>query len=294
MKKSRKIAISSLCLTPLLLLSACVPPPSYTITASSSDSNLGYVQGFYKEEREEGSKVGITAHSFSENGFVCWVKDNKTIISNESELKLTYEDETAGHYTAIFEEDDISKMLYSSFTGISFKPAGYTKVEYEISTALLSSGSNDFYTFAGGEHLLSEEYNVEPTSVLYFGGAGDEYTYLIKINFKLFNDKNEETLYEYSLQTRIDKHTFNNKANLVIKETVEALDNTSLSLTFKKLTLKEYTESEIIDLENNTDEEETKDKLKFEKDFYKFYPPLEWKKFKYDWQFKYKIKNPQI
>lgn len=246
MKKSKKAMIISLCLTPLLLLTACVPPPSYTISASSSDLSLGYIQGQISGEMEEGSKVTLTAVAKTQNPLVCWVKDNKKIISQESILELTYSDKTAGHYTAVFEESDISKMQYASLTDIDFTPSGIIKVNYQITTAFLTSGSSDYYEFVNGEYTVGQDYSVEPESVMYFGGAGQEYVYIVKIKFNLFDSQNTETSFEYTLQQKINKTTFNGKAGLKITEKVTMLNDAELTLTFQKLTTTQVSEFETI------------------------------------------------
>ena len=234
MKKSTKAMIISLCLSPVVLLTACVPPPSYTITASSSDLNLGYVKGYHEEQKEEGSKVTLTAVPTSDSAFICWVKDDKEIVSKEEKLNLTYNNKTAGNYTAVFDEPDISKMQYASIADFSFTPTGYSKVEYQVNTALLSSGSSDYYEFINGSYTIGQEEDFVSNSVIYFGGIGDEYTYLIKINFKLYSSTNEETTFEYTLQTKLTKENFV-EGETTITEEVSVLENTTVGLKFEKL-----------------------------------------------------------
>ena len=234
MKKNKKATLISICLAPLLLLTACVPPASYTITASSSDTQLGYVHGFDKNAVEEGNKVTLSAVSTSENAFLCWIKDNKKIVSQEEKLTLIYNSNNQGHYTALFEEKDTSKMLYANLTEINFEPSGFTSVEYTLSTALLSSGSSDYYEFAYGEFVIGDEHTTDINSVMYFGGAGDEYVYLIKIAFKLYDSNNAETSYEYQLQTRIEKDSFNSEGLFIVEEKISAFES-NLNLTFSKL-----------------------------------------------------------
>ena len=256
MKKSKKAMIFTLCLSPMMILTACVPPSSYTISASSSDIYLGYVKGFDKNEKQEGSKVTLSAVSTSDAPFLCWVKDNKTIVSNESDLNLSYSSETSGHYTAIFEENDYSKMQYASLVDFDFNPSGYTKVEYQINTALLASGSTDYYEFINGEYSFGDKQEMESSSVMYFGGIGEQFVYLIKINFKLFDSKNQETTFEYSLQTKIDKDLFNGKGGIIINEEIKSFDNTPISLTFEKISLDEIKDYETAtpDDNNNSDD----------------------------------------
>lgn len=238
MKKNIKLSLFSLCLSPLFLLTACVAPPSYTITASSSDLQLGYVQGATSQAKEEGSIIKLNAVSTSSSPFICWIKDNKTIVSNESEFELTYQQDTEGHYTAVFEETDIQKMIYAKLEEIEFAPAGATNIEYTIQTAMLTSGSNDYYDFVQGTLPKAEDEEPQEESVIYFGGAGADYVYVIKIKFKYTDSSNAETSFEYTLKTKIDKSTFSNAGSLVITENIEAV-NTSIKLKFNKISLNE-------------------------------------------------------
>lgn len=246
MKKSKMAVIASLCLTPLMLLTACTPTESYLISASSSDSSLGYVYGQFAEEKEEGSKVTINAVPKAGNTFVCWIKDNKKIASEEAELELTYNESTAGRYTAVFQESDSSKMQYASFANIDFAPEGYTKVQYKISTALLSIGSDEYSDVTDGEYSVGDTSKIGPTSVIYFGGAGRKYNWSIKINFKLFDAQNNETTFEYVLDQNVNKDTFNEKAGLKICEEIAEFNDAKVTITFDKLTTAEVTDYEKI------------------------------------------------
>jgi len=239
MKKSTKAMLFSLCMSPVILMTACVAPPSYTITASSSDISLGYVKGFDKQAMQKGQKVTISAISTSDSPFLCWIKDNKLIVSKEEKLNLTYNNKNEGHYTALFKENDITKMQYANLVDFSFSPSGYTKVDYEINTALLTSGSSDYYNFTNGSHTIGDKEEIQSNSVLYFGGIGDEYIYLIKLNLKLHDNKSQETSFEYTLQTNLNNDDFNNKGELVINEEVELLGNAALTLKFEKLNFDE-------------------------------------------------------
>lgn len=234
MKKFKKTALLSLCLSPLLLLTACVSPPNFSITASSSDTQLGYVQGFDKTEMSEGTKVTLSAYELKENPFICWVKDNKKIVSQESKISLTYNSSNEGHYTAIFEESDISKMQYATITDIEFTPTGYTKVEYNLTTALLTSGSSDYYEFASGNYSIGEEHATDTMSVVYFGSTGDSYEYLLKINLKITDSQNAETSIEFQLQTKVNKNSFDNEGNCIVEESVTGFED-KLSLKLTKL-----------------------------------------------------------
>lgn len=250
MKKLKKTAILSLCLSPLLLLTACVPPPSFTITASSSDMQLGYVQGVDKDAMEEGSKVTLNAIATTSSPFVCWIKDDVSVVSQEAKLNLTYNEKNAGHYTAIFEENDYAKMLYATFTDVKFSPSGYTKIEYQINTALMTSGSNDYYEFIDGEYTVGDEHSIEPVSVMYFGGAGDDYVYLLKIDFKLYDSANAETTYQYQMQTKISKNSFDDNGEFTINEEITAL-NSNISLKLKKLNSSMFEKDEDSNDKNN-------------------------------------------
>lgn len=246
MKKSKLLIISSLCLSPLLLLTACVPPQSFSITASSSDSTLGNVYGQYFEEMQEGTKVTLKAVPTEDNTFVCWIKDNKQITSQESELNLSYNNETSGHYTAVFQETQISKMQYASLSGLDFEISGYSKVEFNVSTALVATGSDEYTDFVNGEYVAGQENSIDPSSVIYFGGAGQNLTYTIKVQFKLYDSQNTETTYEYLLNQKISQNTFNDKAGLIVCETISALNDATITFVFNKLTTEEVTDYEKI------------------------------------------------
>lgn len=235
MKFSKKIAMLSICLTPLVLLTACVPPTSYLITASSSDTSLGFVQGYNRNAMPEGEKVTLVANATSESPFACWVKDDYKVVSNENSLKLTYTASNEGHYTAVFEEKDFSKMAYCTISEFDFSPSGFIHVEYSLKLAKLknSSGSSDFYEFMSGRYDTNGKITYKPETVLYFGGAGDNYVYLIKLNLTLFSSSGSNSI-EYQMNTRVGIDSFDSDGNLLIKENIEEVA-TDISITIKKL-----------------------------------------------------------
>ena len=260
MKKSKIATIFSLCLTPMLLLTACVAPPNYKITATSSDIQLGYVQGFDKDAMPEGNQVTLHAVSTSDSPFLCWIKDDKTIVSNKEKLTLTYNQENQGYYTALFEEKNISAMMYASLYDFEFSPQNCVKIEYELKTAILTSGSNDYYNFISSSYAVGDDYINKSPNVIYFGGAGDEYVYLLKVAFKLYDAQNAETSYEYQVETKVNKNAFDENGIFTITENVSALE-TNLTVKFKKLTAQDIvTDEDEENKDNGSEEGSNKDK----------------------------------
>lgn len=237
MKKSIKTIFFTLCLCPAFILSACVPPPSYLITAKSSDIELGTVHGYKEKEMEEGYVVTLTANEI--NPFICWIKDDSLVAGTEKNLKLTYNEKTAGEYTAVFEENDISSMMYASLTSVNFEPNNYSSISYKISTALISRGSDNFSDFANGILKDGENTETDRTSIIKIDGIGQEYSYKILINLTLSNNQEGDNNVEFQISQIVDKTLFNDQGVCEITQYNENL-NASITLTFEKLTYLMY------------------------------------------------------
>ena len=115
MKKIRFLGLALLlCLIPCTVMFACTIKSNYLITASSSDTLLGVVEGMdNNNEKIEGTLITLKAKERS-GSFVCWVKNNQEIVSGDNEkassLTLVYGKDTAGAYTAILEMAIIIKI----------------------------------------------------------------------------------------------------------------------------------------------------------------------------------------
>lgn len=239
MKKFLKVFLFIICLCPIVLLAACQSPSSYLITAKPSDSILGSVQGALTEQQTEGTGITLTAkeNSPQTNPFICWVKDYKKVVSTEKSLNITYNSYTAGFYTAIFAEKEYKNMRYACLSNILFDGNEYSSVNYEISTALMAAGSNEYSEFTNGELTVGTEIKTDCTSVLYLGGGGvnNEYKFNIKLNLTPITET-ETTIKEYtfSINELLKPEKFNGTDKCVITHEIPAL-NSSISLVFTKL-----------------------------------------------------------
>ncbi len=236
MKKNLKFFVLALCLCPLLLLSACTTPDKFMISAKPSDPTLGSVQGVKNTEIEEGNKITLTAkeNKADTNPFICWIKDYKTIVSTDKNINLTYNASTAGHYTALFDEQNQAGMLFASLSEISFSPENYISAKYDITYSNVTSGSSDYFGY------LSESYSTEPAvktntkSVLYFGGAGTNNTYKFNVTITLQAGQTNERKYSFQVNDLLSKSSFDNDGKYVVTQYLEPFE-TEISFTFEKL-----------------------------------------------------------
>ena len=234
MKKFIKIFLFVLVLCPVMILSACTSPPTYLITALPSDMHLGKVIGAYNNEQlAEGTNITLTAieSNSQTNPFICWVKDYKKVVSTEKELSLTYGQSSTGHYTAVFEESNLTNMMFASLNNISFNPEGYESVNWTVKYARTTSGSsyNELETgsFAPGEFATSNQ------SIIYFGSAGSNYEYNITIELTL-QTGDATTDYTVNFRDLLSKNVFDETGSVTITEYIEFC-NADISLKFQKL-----------------------------------------------------------
>ncbi len=246
MKKFIKVFLLILCLCPIVLLTACQSPSSYLITAKPSDSILGSVQGALTEQRTEGTGITLSAKEniAQTNPFICWVKDYKNVVSTEKSIYLTYNAETAGFYTAVFAENEPKNMRYACLSNILFDGTEFSSLSYEISTALMAAGSNEYSPFTSGDLTVGTELKTDCRSVLYFGGAvggvGNEYKFNIKVNLTpVAGSETTITEYSFSITELLNSSKFNGTDKCVITHNISALDST-ISLVFTKLSVNTY------------------------------------------------------
>ena len=235
MKKSIKVLLFIFILCPIILLSACTSPPTYLITALPSDMRLGKVVGSYNNEQlAEGTTITLTANESNSqsNPFICWIKDYKTVVSNEKELSLTYGQSTTGHYTAVFEETNLSNMMFASLNNIFFNPEGYQSIDWTISYARTTSGSS--YTDLETGSFAPGEFDTNNQSIIYFGSAGANYEYSIQVNLTLTTATGATTEYTVSFHDLLTKNIFDENGSATITEYIEYF-NADLSINFQKL-----------------------------------------------------------
>ena len=249
MKKSFKIILFLFCLCPIVLLTACGSPEKFFILARVSDYTLGSFQGLVEDQYQpEGTSINLIANESPEtaetNPFICWVKDNKSVITTEKSLPLTYSAATAGTYTAVFHTSKQEQMRYSSLNKISLENAeNYASVEYSISYANITSDSDSLMILEEGKYNLEAEYKTDNKSLLYFGKPGENNEFKILINLKLFTAEGSyfEIPLEYeNLLTSSDFDT-NGTANITQECNSDMLDaSIPITLTFQKLNSSMY------------------------------------------------------
>lgn len=240
MKKSIKMFVILLCLCPLLLLTSCGTTTYYTITVSPSDSVLGSVLGSLSNSTQvEGTTMTLTAkeNKPSTNPFICWIKNNNTVVSTDLTLPLTYNSKTAGRYTALFAETSSNSMMYTALDTISFEPASdVTSINFTLSYSRTASGS-DVYTTLASQTLTAENtYISDHTSVLYLGSAGtiNNYQYRFRLELSTIDSTGRETLYTLTSQTLLNNLYFNNEETCEVT-IYDNISDSNIVLTFEKL-----------------------------------------------------------
>lgn len=248
MKKSLKILLSTLCLFPILIFSGCKSPSEYTISARPSDSFLGSipeVSNLNLSAKKEGSKITLNVkENFPDtNPFICWVKDYKKVVSVEKTLSLTYSENTAGNYTAVFHEISQSNMMFASVDSLSFIPEteNYVSVNYEMMYARDISGSTNFSSLENGSFNIEENYKTNNSSIVYFGSAGDNYRYNIRVHIELTSRDNTLTTFYIDFTEDVNKSIFDSNGVASISESYGEIG--ILNITFKKLNSSMFVEN---------------------------------------------------
>ncbi len=240
MKKSIKIFLLLLCLCPLLLLSACGTTTYYTITVSPSDSVLGSVLGTLSDSTQvEGTSMNLTAkeNNAQTNPFICWIKNNNTVVSTDLTLNLTYNSSSAGRYTALFAEENPSSMMYTALNTITFDPTDdVTSISFSLSYSRTASGSDVYTTLASQTLTTENKYTSDHTSVLYLGSAGtiSNYQYRFNLQITTMDSTGRETTYTLTSQTILNNSYFNGSSSceLTIYDNVS---ESNIILSFEKL-----------------------------------------------------------
>lgn len=131
MRKKILIFLCALLILPVLSFFGCGDVTNYVVSASVNDANYGRISGF--GTYAEGSNITLTANANSTKKFVCWVFGDTNLISNGSNFSISTDEnklkstisfkvskETAGKYTAIFEDEN---MMWTKFSSIRFSKA---------------------------------------------------------------------------------------------------------------------------------------------------------------------------
>ena len=248
MKKSIKFFLLILWLCPIILLSACGTTTYYSIFVSPSDSVLGSVLGTLSNTTQvEGTTMSLTAreNNSSTNPFICWIKDNSTVVSTDINLNLTYNSQNAGRYTALFEETSPNSMMYTAVDSITFQiPTNTTSISFELKYYRASSGSEQSITLESGQLTTSNIYNSNHNSLLYLGSVGtlNSYQYRLSMDITLIDNSGRETIYSLTGQTTLDNTAFNRQQSVdILLE--DSISNTQIVISFVKLTKNLFSEN---------------------------------------------------
>lgn len=223
MKKIGKIAFASLMIVPAITLFACSTPKNYTLTTYSSNELLGIANGGSLKSAVEGTTFNLeaTVKPNENTQFLCWVKDYNKVYSTESKVEVVLKAETAGRYTAIFEEPEIASMMYATATTLNYKAENVSSIEYEISYAYDTSSTN-FNSLSKGSFEGALGQNIFTDNVFYLGNAGSFYKFIFKVSIqaKMTSGEiiNEQIQFsQLAENTAFDKTT----GNLVLQSTSE-------------------------------------------------------------------------
>lgn len=240
MKKSKKILLACSVLSPILLLSACTTPPSHLITASPSENLWGSISGITNTEMQEGTRAKMTAVEFDgqNHPFVCWIKGNSKIFSTDKSVNLEYNDATAGHYTALF-DDQPTGMRYSAITAITFSSSEYTNIDFSLNYSSSISGSNNYFYYTQGSTEQSLTYETDKQTVLYFGSLSDSIEYKFEIKLTLTDVYGSLKNHTLKFTEKLKAASFGNSAEYAISDTIGE-ENITITLDFEKLSFNMY------------------------------------------------------
>lgn len=239
MKKSVKILISILCLCPILLLTACGTTTYYTISVAYSDSYLGSATGAYSNDTQvEGTSLVLTARENypSTNPFICWIKDNSRVVSTDRTLSLTYNSQTAGRYTVVFEESSPNGMMYVALNEIQFEEFyNVSTINFSLKYARTVSGSDVYVELENGTFSPSDaSYSGAKQNVLYFGTATNSYQYRLRLDLVVTDTTGVETTYSLNYNDLLSNTSFNNQSTFSAVLT-DGVTGGSVTLSFAKL-----------------------------------------------------------
>ncbi len=243
MKKSIKTLLLALLVCPLLLLSACVPPDTFTITASSSEPAWGRVTGSPNEAVDEGTSLslGIIETSQEDHPFIGWVKDYEKYVSSEGTLELTANAENAGHYTAVFDED-ANSMRFATLTQVFLDSSTYSSATFKINASVSTSGSSNYKAFAEGTLTAGDAFETDLSSIVYFGALGSTREYKFEILLELSNAEGTVSK-TIKFSNKLANDTFASTSACEISAMID--ENDSVTLSFQKLSKDMYNSGEV-------------------------------------------------
>jgi len=156
MRKSIFVFLCFIFILPILSFVGCGSVTNYVISAKVNDASYGRISGY--GTFAEGSSVTLTTNALSTKKFVGWVFDETNLLTNDSTFSISTETnnlrstisfkvskETAGKYTAIFEDEN---MMWTKFSSIRFSTLE-SSTEQEDSSELQNMLSAELTLFNG-------------------------------------------------------------------------------------------------------------------------------------------------
>lgn len=238
MKKLKKI-LMIVFLMPILLLASCSDPSSFVITASPSDRILGTVRGAIDGAVTEGNKVTLTAYenanTANTNPFLCWIQNQSFVVSTDRSIELTYNAQSAGNYTALFAEQDLSKMMYAAPSTIEINSQLEVQtINFSLQYAR-STSSSDFHNLISSSFANGTPFQSDYKNVLYLGNALSSYSYIIRLEISLvYNDGSTSSPYIVEFDNEVIRNSFDSSGNLAISE-YDTVTASTVTVTFTKL-----------------------------------------------------------
>lgn len=175
MKKRFSYFLLAILLLPVFALFGCDEPASYSFSVVPSWASSGTVEG--GGTFTENDTVTLTATANSKSNFVAWVYQNTTLVVDgatysikntknsdekitQSTLTFSSKKETAGSYTAVFDESKIAYAKLSSWK-VTADPTKESEQDTPAKTKLMDVGLN----VTQGKTTLLDAYNIDPVEV---------------------------------------------------------------------------------------------------------------------------------
>lgn len=235
-----KICLVFVLFLSLVLLTACGETAYFTISALPSDAQLGSIDGVQDESLSEGTRITLTARekNAETNPFLCWVHNDGTIVSTNTNLDLTYNESTQGNYTAIFAEQSPSQMMYASITQISATlPSDVASLDVVLLSATVEDGSNIYSTKLSG-NLENGILETDKTSVVCFRDetGSNSFTFQLQISINYTDGSHSTQSYTLNFNTTLTRTLFGSNSTYSISQNDTNL-GTTISITFEKLSV---------------------------------------------------------
>jgi len=212
------LAILSIFLLPLLLLTACNEVNYFNVEVYSSAGHSIVVGPNKTSSLAEGSEVEISANAGKNNEFICWLKANQ-VVSIEETYKFKVNAETAGSYIGLFSESQPQFMQYVALTDVSVK-LGISQLNIKVKMKLNQEEDQVLYQGEASNQSVSV-YNGKVFSIL------NEDLIVFSADIEYYND--EVLQIEQVNELQLLKSKFDG-------DKIEVTDkNNILTLTFTKM-----------------------------------------------------------